>query len=88
MVWNPKTLVIISFQSDFRVIEEWAEKWLVNFNVKKTQLMTISHKKSKSINDDITFVLYKVDMDADGRILLAFLSMPNLCPARFARWFT
>ena len=51
-----KTLVINSFQSDLRTIEEWAEKWLVNFNAKKTQLMTISRKKSKSINEDITFV--------------------------------
>jgi len=51
-----KTQVINSFQSDLRAIEEWAEKWLVNFNAKKTQLMTISRKKSKSINDDITFV--------------------------------
>ena len=51
-----KTLVINSFQSDLKAIEEWAEKWLVNFNAKKTQLMTISRKKSKSINEDITFV--------------------------------
>ena len=50
-----KSLVINSFQSDLRAIEEWAKKWLVNFNAKKTQLMTISHKKSKSVNKDITF---------------------------------
>ena len=45
----------ISHQS-LRAIEEWPEKWLVNFNAKKTQLMTISRKRSKSINEDITFV--------------------------------
>ena len=51
-----KTLVINSFQSDLKAIEEWSEKWLVIFNAKKTQIMTISRKKSKSINEDITFV--------------------------------
>ena len=44
-----KTLVINSFQSDLRAIEEWAEKLLVNFNVKKTQLMTISCKKASQL---------------------------------------
>ena len=43
-----KTLVINSFQSDLRTIE-WAEKWLVNFNTKKIQLMTISHKKASQL---------------------------------------
>ena len=44
-----KTQVINSFQSDLRAIEEWAEKWLVNFNAKKTQLMTISRKKANQL---------------------------------------
>ena len=46
-----ETLVINSFQSDLTAIEEWAKKWLVNFNAKKTQLMIISRKKSNSINE-------------------------------------
>ena len=36
--------------NDLINVETWAEKWLVNFNAKKTQLMTISRKASKDNN--------------------------------------
>ena len=48
-IMESKTLVINSFQSDLRAIEEWAEKWLVNFNAKKTHLITISPKKASQL---------------------------------------
>jgi len=36
--------------NDLRNVEAWAESWLVKFNAKKTQLMTISRKINKDKN--------------------------------------
>jgi hypothetical protein len=37
-------------------ISHWAEKWLVNFNAKKTQLMTVSRKKDKAVFPTLRFL--------------------------------
>ena len=39
--------VIDALCNDLENVESWAEKWLVKFNAKKTQLMTISRKTNK-----------------------------------------
>ena len=36
-----------SLQSDLDSVASWADKWLVQFNARKTQLMTISRKIKK-----------------------------------------
>ncbi len=53
---DKKAQVNRNFQSDLHTMEEWAETWLVTFNAKKTQLLTISRKKVKEQNPSIKFV--------------------------------
>ena len=36
---------------DIRKVEDWADKWLVCFNAKKTQQITISRKAMKDTNN-------------------------------------
>ena len=51
-----RTAVNHSLQSDLDNITLWAEKWLVNFNAKKTQLMTVSRKKDKATLPNLCFL--------------------------------
>lgn len=36
---------------NLRIIQDWADKWLVNFNPDKTKLLNISNKRNHKLND-------------------------------------
>ena len=50
-----KEVVIRSLQSDLENVTSWAKKWIVTFNAKKTQVMTISRKRDKTNDFPLSF---------------------------------
>jgi hypothetical protein len=44
---NTRQNVLKSLQKDLETIASWAQKWLVLYNAKKTQVMTMSRKKQE-----------------------------------------
>jgi hypothetical protein len=52
---NDRDRVYNLLLEDLRSVEDWAEKWLVKFNAKKTQQLTISRKTTKDARS-VTFL--------------------------------
>jgi hypothetical protein len=52
--------VIKSLQRDLDTIKIWAEKWLVLYNAKKIQVMTISRKKQEL--KDPKFIFFETEL--------------------------
>mgnify|MGYP000176344217 CR=1 FL=1 len=47
---------VINFNANLKVVEEWGEKWKVDFNPDKTEEMIISTKKKKPAHDQLSFM--------------------------------
>jgi hypothetical protein len=57
--------VIKSLQRDLDTIKIWAEKWMVLYNAKKTQVMTISTKKQQLKESKFIFIFFSTCDNTD-----------------------
>jgi hypothetical protein len=55
-----------SLQKDLETIESWSQKWLVLYNSKKTQVMTISRKKQEI--KDPKFLFFDTELTETDRL--------------------